>query len=101
MDWVARTLLVMPTRTWPEPRATRVPYWVYSDPELFEAEQRLIFGGPSWSYVALECEIPDAGDYVRTSIGTTPVVVVRDKSGGINVFVNRCAHRGLQFCPNP
>jgi salicylate 5-hydroxylase large subunit len=28
-------------------------------------------------------------------------VVVRDKHGRLNVLVNRCAHRGLQFCVAP
>ena len=27
-----------------------------------------------------------------------PVIVTRDKDGGINAFENRCAHRGLEFC---
>ena len=31
-------------------------------------------------------------------IGDKPVVVVRDADGGINVLVNRCAHRGVRFC---
>ena len=54
--------------------------------------------GRSWAYVALEAEIPDAGDFKRTIIGDKPVVVVRDDAGGINVVENRCAHRGVQFC---
>jgi phenylpropionate dioxygenase-like ring-hydroxylating dioxygenase large terminal subunit len=26
------------------------------------------------------------------------VVVARDEAGELHAFVNRCAHRGLQFC---
>ena len=59
---------------------------------------RRIFCGRSWAYVALEAEIPIAGDFKRTIIGDKPVVVVRDQAGGLNVVENRCAHRGVQFC---
>jgi salicylate 5-hydroxylase large subunit len=83
---------------WPETGPARIPYWVYTDAEIYEREQERIFRGPSWSYVALAAEIPNAGDFVRTSVGETPVVVVRDKQDGINVVVNRCAHRGAMFC---
>lgn len=85
-------------RRWPEEGITRVPNWVYTDPAVYAREQEIIFGGKSWSYVALECEIPGNGDFKRTTIGEKPVVVVRDKDGGVNVLVNRCAHRGVKFC---
>jgi salicylate 5-hydroxylase large subunit len=85
-------------RTWPESDATRLPYWVYSDPALYAREQERIFCGPTWNYVALEAEIPNAGDFKRTFIGDKSVVVVRDHDGGVNVVENRCAHRGAQFC---
>ncbi len=88
-------------RRWPDEGVSRIPYWVYVDPELYRLEQERIFGGPSWSYVALSCEIPDVGDFTRTWVGETPVVVVRDRGGGIRVVVNRCAHRGAQFCREP
>ena len=88
-------------RRWPEEGVSRIPYWVYADPEVYRLEQERIFRGPSWSYVALSCEVPEVGDFTRTSVGETPVVVVRDKGGDIRVVVNRCAHRGAQFCREP
>ena len=87
-----------PGYTWPEQGIARVPYWVYTDPEVYAREQERIFCGPNWSYVALEAELPDCGDFKRGFIGEKPVVVVRDAEGGINVVENRCAHRGVQFC---
>jgi salicylate 5-hydroxylase large subunit len=86
---------------WPADRTTRVPFWLYSDPEIYRQEQEQVFGGKAWSYVALEAEIPNAGDFKRSEIGDKPVVVVRDKDGGVNVVVNRCAHRGVAFCQQP
>ena len=83
---------------WPKEGISRIPYWLYSDPEIYAREQERIFCGRSWSYVALETELPDPGDFKRTFIGAKPVVVVRDREGAINVVENRCAHRGVQFC---
>lgn len=88
-------------RRWPRSGVSRVPYWVYTDPEIYGLEQERIFRGRSWSYVALSCEVPEPGDFVRTSVGETPVVVVRDKTGDLHVVVNRCAHRGAQVCREP
>jgi len=85
-------------REWPAEGTCRIPYWIYSDPEIYAREQERIFRGPSWNYVALEAEIPKPGDFKRTFIGEKPVVVVRDRDGGINAVENRCAHRGVQFC---
>jgi salicylate 5-hydroxylase large subunit len=88
------------SRRWPA-GAARVPYWAYTDTAVYEAELARIFGGPSWSYVALAAEIPAAGDFVRTTIGETPVIVTRGRDGAVNVLVNRCAHRGVAFCHQP
>ena len=87
-------------RRWPQEGITRIPYWVYTDPELYAREQQLIFRR-SWNYVALAAEIPRAGDFVRTSVGDVPVIVTRDRDGDIHAVVNRCAHRGVMFCSEP
>jgi salicylate 5-hydroxylase large subunit len=88
------------SRRWPDEGLTRIPFWVYTDPELYAREQERIFRGASWSYVALEVEVPRPGDYKRTFIGDKSVVVMRAKDGDVAVVENRCAHRGLQFCQN-
>ena len=83
---------------WPEEGVSRVPSWVYTDPEVFQREMELIFGGSTYSYVGLEAEIPAPGDFRRTFIGDKPVIFTRDQRGQINVVVNRCAHRGVRLC---
>jgi salicylate 5-hydroxylase large subunit len=85
-------------RRWPEGGPARVPFWVYSDPEIYARERQRIFAGQTWSYVALEAEIPNVGDFITTAIGDMPVVIVRDEDGGITALPNRCAHRGVAFC---
>ena len=84
--------------SWPGEGPSRIPAWVYSDPEIFRRERDAIFRGRTWNYVALGCEIPDPGDFKRSWVADMPVVVARDEQGGVNVFVNRCAHRGVEFC---
>ena len=91
----------MPARRWPAEGVSRIPYWVYTDPDVYRLEQERIFRGPAWSYVALAAEIPRPGDFLRTSVGETPVVVARDRGGAIHAVVNRCAHRGAMFCRDP
>jgi salicylate 5-hydroxylase large subunit len=58
----------------------------------------VIFGGASYNYIGLECEIPNPGDYRRSFIGDKPVIFLRDQDGKVNVIANRCAHRGVKFC---
>jgi anthranilate 1,2-dioxygenase large subunit len=83
---------------WPPEGFTRVPYQVFVDPAIYAREQERIFRGPTWSYVALEAELPNPGDFKATFIGDTPVVICRDREGELHAFVNRCAHRGALVC---
>ena len=63
------------------------------DPDVFESEMRHIFEG-SWVFVGLECQAPKPNDFFTTSIGRVPVVVSRDRSGGLQCLLNSCRHRG-------
>ncbi|MFT4564265.1 MAG: anthranilate 1,2-dioxygenase large subunit [Gammaproteobacteria bacterium] len=75
-----------------------VPYEVFTDKAYYDREQEAIFRGDAWSFVGLEAEMPNNGDYKSTFIGETPVLVTRDNDGNINVMQNRCAHRGALVC---
>ena len=77
---------------------TEIPDWVYTDESIYRREVERIFHGPTWNYVALEAEVPHAGDFIRSNVGPTPVVVARTKDGSISVVENRCAHRAAEFC---
>jgi len=85
-------------RSWPLEGWTRVPYWVYTDPDLYARELETFFYGKGWSYVALDCEVPEPGSYKRSWIGERQVVAVRGKRGEIHVWENLCAHRGARVC---
>ncbi len=78
-----------------------VPYATFTERSYYDAEQAQIFRGPTWNFVALEAELPQAGDFKTTSIGETPVIVTRDRDGNLHVLRNRCAHRGALVCREP
>ncbi len=83
---------------WPEDSLQYVPDWVYTSTAIYQREIERIFHGPTWNFVALEAQIPNPGDFRRSYVGPTPVVVARDTDGSVHVFENRCAHRGAEFC---
>jgi len=70
---------------------------VLSDPEIYRLELDRLFAR-TWIPVAHESEIPKVGDYVLRRVGEDPVIVVRQDSGGIEVLLNVCPHRGMQVC---
>lgn len=78
-------------------RRRRVSARVFSDPEIFRFEMSRVFAR-SWLFMGLESEIPERGDYMVRPMGGDSVIVARDRKGEINIFLNRCAHRGTQLC---
>lgn len=85
-------------RQWPAEGLTRVPYWIYSDPDLYALEQERIFRGDTWTFLCLEAELPKPNTFRASNLGDMPVVVTRDADGVIHAFENRCAHRGSLLC---
>jgi phenylpropionate dioxygenase-like ring-hydroxylating dioxygenase large terminal subunit len=83
---------------WPNEGLRRIPDWAYTDETIYQREVERIFHGRTWNYVALEAEIPNPGDFIRSNVGPTPVVVARGPDGNIHVVENRCAHRAAEFC---
>jgi salicylate 5-hydroxylase large subunit len=91
---------------WPQSGSSRIPFFAYTDAQLYQRELEAIFYGPHWSYVGLQVELPNVGDYKLSYVGERQVIVVRDRVApkdratdtGIRVLENRCAHRGVRFC---
>jgi anthranilate 1,2-dioxygenase large subunit len=79
---------------WQRNDYSRIPYWLYHDPQIYAREQERIFKGPTWNLVGLEAEIPNHGDFRTTFVGDTPIIVDRAPDGSIHAMVNRCAHHG-------
>jgi phenylpropionate dioxygenase-like ring-hydroxylating dioxygenase large terminal subunit len=69
------------------------PAAVYTDPDRFEREVRLLFrDGPV--FFALSAALPNPGDYQADTVGGVPLVVVRQRDGSLRAMVNVCRHRG-------
>ena len=94
---------------WHDRGTSRIPFWAYTDPDLYQRELERLFYGQHWSYVGLAIEIPNTGDYKLSWVGERQVIMVRDRVApkeratdpGIRVVENRCAHRGVRFCQPP
>src|SRR3546814_3198384 len=65
---------------WPADALHAIPDWVYTSSAVYEKEIEAIFHGNTWNYVALEAEIPEPGDYRRSYVGPTPVVLSDDRT---------------------
>ena len=87
-----------PSTAWGDAPTSRVPGWVYTDPDVYRQEMERFFYKGHWCYVGLECEVPGPGDFKRTAVGERSVILVRDNQGELRVVENRCAHRGVAFC---
>jgi phenylpropionate dioxygenase-like ring-hydroxylating dioxygenase large terminal subunit len=82
---------------WPEEGVARAPFIVFSDRDVYNLEQQKIFRGPAWHFLGLEAELPEAGSFITSHIGDTPIIVTRDKNGDIHALVNRCSHKGTRL----
>ena len=70
-----------------------LPAGWYSDSAILALERERIFKH-TWQYACVTAEVAEPGDYYATRAGHIPVVLVRDKDGNLNGFVNVCRHRG-------
>ena len=58
---------------WPENADhTAVPYFLFNDQDIYNREQRKIYNGPAWHFLALEAELLELGSFKSTFIGDTP-----------------------------
>jgi salicylate 5-hydroxylase large subunit len=85
-------------KTWPAAGVSEIPYWVYTDPDVYQTELERIWYGEHWLYAGLEAEVPEVGSYRTTTLGERQVIVVRSAPDQISVLENRCRHRGVQIC---
>src|SRR4029453_13578464 len=82
---------------WVDARRGLVSRDVFVSDEIFRLEMDRIFDR-TWVFLAHETEIPVAGDFVSRSLGSAPVIVVRDGDGTVHVLLNSCRHRGAKVC---
>ena len=77
-------------------RETEVHRDVYIDQDVFRLEMEHLFSN-TWVYVGHDSQVPNAGDYFGTTIGTQPVLMVRHTDKSVHVLHNRCPHKGTRI----
>jgi Rieske 2Fe-2S family protein len=69
----------------------------YHDPAHYRRELDA-FWYQGWVAACRAEELPAAGDWVRVSIGSQDIVVLKDGNGLLKAFHNTCRHRGSILC---
>ena len=76
----------------------RVHRDAFTSQAVFDLEMERIFEG-TWIFLGLEAQVMKPHDYLTTSVGRQPVVVMRDAGGRLGAFYNACRHRRAAVCP--
>ncbi len=69
----------------------------YLSDTVLKADMEHIFG-KHWIFVAVEPQVPEAGDYITVDFGTNSILIVRDDDNQVQAFHNVCRHRGSRLC---
>src|SRR5438309_600937 len=69
---------------------------LYTDPQLLDAEQELIFER-TWQLAGHVSSLPRPGSYLTARAGNQPVLVVRDEDDRLRAYRNVCRHRGSRL----
>ena len=70
---------------------------VFVDRNLYEQELEQIFARV-WLLIGHESQVQKPGDYFVSRMGEESVILTRDRTGELHVFLNSCAHRGMKVC---
>jgi p-cumate 2,3-dioxygenase alpha subunit len=81
----------------PEEGVFRVKRKTMTSEAVWRAERSRIFDRV-WLYIAHDSEIPAPGDYVRRTVSTRPLLLVRGRDGIVRALLNACTHRGARVC---
>jgi len=75
-----------------------LPGKYYYDPAIYEQEQEKIFSR-MWVCVGRAETIPPRpGAYQVVTVGRESVIIVRNRNGVLQAFLNVCRHRGARLC---
>ena len=68
----------------------------YTDPARFEAERRELFGKVPL-LAGLSCEVANPGDVMLFDSAGPAILIVRNREGVLNAFLNMCTHRASRL----
>ncbi len=84
----------------PTGEARGLPNSAYTSEEFYALEQKLLFAR-TWTCAGYGHQIPRPGDILPVTVAGYPLILVRDRDGGINAFHNVCRHRGALLVAEP
>ena len=70
---------------------------IFTSPAIYKRELESLFTR-TWLFVGHESLIPNPGDFYLSRIGEESVILCRDRTGEVHVFLNSCTHRGMKVC---
>jgi nitrite reductase/ring-hydroxylating ferredoxin subunit len=76
----------------PFERARAMPKAVYTSPDFAEAERQHIFA-QEWLCAGRADALANPGDYLTMDLAGEPVIILRDRDGGLRGMSNVCRHR--------
>ena len=75
---------------------TGLPAPFYTDDAMLAAERETVLAS-GWTALAFGADVPRAGDLYPVDLAGLPLLLVRDRQGGLRVFHNVCRHRGMKL----
>ncbi len=80
----------------PAVEAASLPPHCYTSPDFYIAELRHLFR-KVWNFLGRADRIPKTGDHFAIDYAGIPLIILRDRDGGIRAFANTCRHRGARL----
>lgn len=84
----------------PIQQANGLPNSHYTDAGVFDEEKQALWAN-QWAGLAVASDVPNPGDAVPVEFLGIPLLLIRDKTGTIQVFQNICRHRGMILLTEP
>ena len=76
-----------------------LPCSIYGE-SFYQLENQQVFPY-TWAAVAVSGDLPNPGDAFPVMLGEWPILLVRNKKGEINAFLNICRHRRMRVVTEP
>jgi len=76
--------------------AQSLPPEAYTSPDWFRQERETLFSR-AWSWVGMETDLKEPGDYFTATVHGHPLAVLLDADGVPRVMHNLCRHRGTEL----
>src|SRR5713101_1705402 len=77
----------------PLEQSETIPSSWYTDPNFLEVDMQCVFS-QTWQYAGHVTQVLHRGDYVLTTVGGNPAIIIRGKDDIVRAFFNVCRHRG-------